>query len=101
MSLLKEARDAILGLKKVRDEFTEEQQAVAKWLRGQRQMAESLEDLLRARIEARGLLPVPSTPTEAHLDRARDAECRAIIAWLRMIERSPVPSPFESDGSTE
>ena len=75
-------------------ELTPEQADVARWLSGNRAAMESLESILRARIEARGALPVPSTPTDAHLDRARDSDCRAIITLLRVIERAPLPGPF-------
>ena len=82
-------------------ELTAEQAAVARWLGANPQLVDDLEELLRSRIEARGALPVPSTPTEAHLDRARDHECRAIIGWLRLLQKAPLPGPFDIPGSKE
>jgi hypothetical protein len=69
-----------------------QQAAVASWLRGNIPAMESLRDLLTARVEARGVSPIPSDPSMALIDKARDYECRAVLADLVVIFSSPLPS---------
>lgn len=56
----------------------------------------ALSRVIRARIEGRGVAPIPSTPEQAHVDRARDYECRSIVAQLEALAEAPPPSPFQS-----
>ncbi len=72
-------------------------QAAAAWLRGDAAKFDSIRNLILARVEARAMSPVPSEPTAALADKARDYEARSILAELEMIYRSPLPHPIEGD----
>lgn len=71
-------------------QLTQQEQAVAAWLRADKPKIESLEALLRSRIEDRALLPVPSNPDSSHIRVAQDHEDRMIISWLGELYQSPV-----------
>lgn len=71
--------------------LTDAQKAVADWLRGNRQAAESLRNLILARCEGRASSPIPSDPTSALIDKARDFEDRSIATEIMAICNLPVP----------
>ena len=75
-----------------RNSLTPEQAHVADWLRGNVKAMESIRNLLAARTEGRALSPIPSNPTDALIDKARDYEVRSILAELVGIFESPLPS---------
>ena len=70
--------------------LTPEQEGVAQWIRGNEPVAMSIDRLLRRRIEDRADLPLSSNPDEAVLLRARDKECREILALFHALCQAPV-----------
>lgn len=67
--------------------LTPEQYDVAGWL--DKEKLDSISRLLRARIEGRGSMPVPSNPHDAVVRIAADAEARMIISELTYIVSQP------------
>lgn len=80
------------AIAKRREQLSLTQEAVANWLRGNNRAYGSLKELITARIQARGLSPVPTEPVAALIDKARDNECLRILRELETILKSPIPS---------
>ena len=66
------------------------QYGVSGWLSGDRAKLSSLIELLRARIEGRGQMPIPSNPHDAVVRLSADAEARMIMSELTFIATRPV-----------
>ena len=78
-----------------------EQYAVSSWLSGQKEMADSLTSLLRARIESRGSLTIPSNSNDALVRVAMDTEARFIMSELTYLASHPVINPVGTENENE
>jgi hypothetical protein len=68
------------------------QYGVSGWLSGDKAKLSSLLELLHARIEGRGQMPIPSNPHDAVVRLSADAEARMIMSELTFIATRPVAS---------
>jgi hypothetical protein len=75
---------------RLRQQLTAEEAALGLHLRGNAALLEALKALLRARIELRGTLPVPTEALTCKVMMERDRELQWIIARLEYIHASPV-----------
>lgn len=70
---------------------------VAEWLRGNTAIRDSIANLLAARISARGILPIPSTPHELAIQAGRDRECRELSLLFSELYALPVGREGEDE----
>jgi hypothetical protein len=78
--------------------LTPEEQTVGIYLRGNKDLYESLRDLIESRIGGRANLSVPSNPIDCKAILDRDHELRWLLNRLAFIYSAPVAQPTDSDG---
>ncbi len=82
----------------MRSNMTVAERDLAIHLRGNEPLFNALNIVLRARLEGRANLPVPSDPIKSHTRLVADTELRWIISRISHIYHSPVLEPVDGRG---
>lgn len=84
-------------LPRLRRNITPEEESVAVYLRGNKNLYEGLTAMISGRLEGRANLPVPSDPIICRGMLERDHELRWLQSRIDYIYHSHPPQPGESD----
>lgn len=83
---------------KFRQSLSREETQLGIYLRGNKELFQSLCKIIQFRIEGRANLPLPEKPIECMERIARDKELRWFLSRLEFVYRSPVVQGPESQG---
>lgn len=77
--------------------LSHDEQQLGIYLRGNKDLFESLTGLIQSRIGGRASLPVPSDPIVCKAMLERDRELQWLLSRLEFVYKSPVSEPAEAE----
>ena len=80
-----------------RHSLSPDEQTLAIFLRGNRELFEALVNVIKVRTEGRAKVPLPNNPMECMVSMARDKELRWLLSRLEAIHHSPADSAQDGE----
>ena len=97
-SVIPRVADMVRGMfPAFRNSLSADEQTLAIFLRGNRELYDALVNVIKVRTEGRAKVPLPSNPMDCVVSMARDRELRWLLSRLEAIMHSPADSAQDGE----